>query len=472
MIVSEPGSIVKAPTTLHRAVLNTVKGSAGNLVEWYDVYTYTVFVPYFEAQFFGAQDTRTTLYAYAVFAITFLMRPVGSWFFGRYADRHGRRAAMVLSVSIMAAASFLIAIMPTYATIGVWAAIGLMLCRLIQGFATGGEYGTSATYMSEAAIRNRRGFLSSFQYVTLVGGQVVAQLVLLIMTATMSEPAIKSWGWRVAFGIGGLAALVVMWIRRSMDESLTTEHLIDIKEGRDRRSGTLTELFVHYWRSLLLVFLITLGGTVAFYTYSVNAPSIVKATVHPAFTATLVNLIGLIILVALQPIGGLISDRVGRKPLLIWSAAGGMAYTWILFSTLPSVRNPWLALLLCVIGYVFLTGYTSINAVVKAEQFPAHIRALGVGLGYALANSIFGGTAPLVYQAAKASNAVPAFIGYVTACLTVSLVVYIFFLRNRDETYLDREQGHAFVPFDTELDLPLGTEVIPPEATQAAPKRG
>src|SRR3954449_7764874 len=189
----------RAPTSTRRAVLNTVRGSAGKLVEGDDVYTYTVFATYFEAQFFDKSDTNSTVYIYAIFAVTFIMRPVGSWFFGRYADRRGRKAALVLSIAVMSSASFLVAIMPTREVIGPWAAVILLLARLVQGFATGGEYGTSATYMSEAATANRRGFLSSFQYVTLVGGHVLAQFTLLIALSFLDVATVRGWGWRIGF---------------------------------------------------------------------------------------------------------------------------------------------------------------------------------------------------------------------------------------------------------------------------------
>ncbi|OYO18660.1 alpha-ketoglutarate transporter [Enemella dayhoffiae] len=435
---SEPGAT-------RRAVANTIKGSLGNLVEWYDVYAYTVFAPYFEAQFINPADANSTFYIYAIFAVTFVMRPFGSWFFGRYADRHGRRAALTFSVSVMAAASFVVACLPTRESIGIWAVLLLMACRLVQGFATGGEYGTSATYMSEAATKERRGFFSSFQYVTLVGGHVLAQFTLLILTFTMSQDTLKDWGWRIPFAIGGLAAVVVFWLRRSMDESLSKEALNEVATGQDRAAGSLKELFTHQFKPLLLCFLITLGGTVAFYTYSVNAPAIVKATFKnsPA-TATWLNLGGLILLMLLQPVGGLISDKVGRKPLLVWFGVGGLIWTYVLITYLPKTTNPALSFLLVAVGYIILVGYTSINALVKAELFPAHIRALGVGLGYGLANAAFGGTAPMIYQAAKSANQVPMFIVYVTVCIAISLAVYLFALKNKSQTHLDREQGHAY----------------------------
>jgi len=436
----------RTETSTRRAVLNTLKGSAGNLVEWYDVYVYTVFATYFEAQFFDKDDANSTLYIYAIFAVTFIMRPVGAWFFGRFADRRGRKAALMLSITVMSSCSFLVAIMPTRETIGYWAAVILILARLVQGFATGGEYGTSATYMSEAATVHRRGFLSSFQYVTLIGGHVLAQVTLLIALSVLGDEVLSDWGWRIGFFIGGIAALVVLWIRRSMDESLSESHLKAIHDGKDQNAGSMKALFTTHWRSLLLVFLITAGGTVAFYTYSINAPAIVKSTfgTDRALTATWINLLGLIFLMLLQPVGGIISDRVGRKPLLLFFGVGGVIYTYVLLTFLPKTTSPIMAFALTAVGYVILTGYTSVNAIVKAELFPADFRALGVGLGYALANSAFGGTAPLLFQAAKSADHANWFIFYVTVVISVSLLVYIFGLKNKGITALDREQGSAW----------------------------
>lgn len=428
-----------------RAIWNTIRGSSGNLVEWYDVYVYTVFAMYFEKQFFDDSDQNSTVYVYAIFAVTFITRPSGSWFFGRFADRNGRRAALTLSVSLMAACSMVIALVPSRGSIGMAAPIVLILCRLVQGFATGGEYGTSATYMSEAATRERRGFFSSFQYVTLVGGHVLAQFTLLIILTVFDTAQVHEFGWRIAFAVGGVAAIVVYWLRRTMDESLSEEQLAAIKVGADTSSGSMRELLTRYGKPLLLCFLITMGGTLAFYTYSVNAPAIVKAAYKDqAMTATWINLAGLIFLMLLQPVGGIISDKVGRKPLLLFFGFGGVVYTYVLITYLPQVHAPIVSFLLVAVSYVLLTGYTSINALVKSELFPSHVRALGVGVGYALANSVFGGTAPLIYQALKEHDQVPLFIGYVTVCIAISLVVYLLFLKNKSQTYLDREQGSAF----------------------------
>lgn len=424
---------------LRRSISNTLKGSAGNLVEWYDVYVYSVFAVYFESQFFSAADKNSTMYVWAIFAATFLMRPIGAWYFGRFADRHGRRRALTVSVTVMAACSFVIAITPTAAQIGGAAALILLLARLAQGFATGGEYGTSATYMSEAAIPGRRGFLSSFHYVTLVGGHVLAQLTLLGMLLLWDKPEISAWGWRIAFGIGGIAAIVVFWLRRSMDESLTSDSIEAAKDGRAKASGSMRELFVHQWRALLLCFLITAGGTVAFYTYSVNGPKMIQSAFagNDVMTGTVINLGVLTFLMLLQPLGGWLSDIVGRKSLLVFFGVGGVLYSWYMITQLPQQHDPLMAFLVLAVGFVILTGYTSINAVVKAELFPTHVRALGVGFGYAMANSLFGGTAPLLYQGALKTGHVDTFAIYVTAVIAVSLVVYVFFLKNKGPNWLD-----------------------------------
>ena len=431
-------SLVATPS-LRRSVSNTLKGSAGNLVEWYDVYVYSVFAVYFEQKFFSPEDKNATLYVWAIFAMTFLMRPIGAWYFGRFADRYGRRLALTVSVTLMAACSFVIAITPTVATIGIGAPLILLAARLVQGFATGGEYGASATYMSEAAIRGRRGFLSSFHYVTLVGGHVLAQLTLLAMLLFLEVPQISDWGWRVAFGIGGVAAIVVFWLRRTMDESLETSAIEAAKAGGARRAGSLHELFVNQWRPLLLCFLITAGGTLAFYTYSVIGPKMIQGIFAggDVMTGTLINLAALTLLMLLQPLGGWLSDIVGRKSLLVFFGAGGLLYTWMLVLWLPQQASWVPAFAMLALGFVILTGYTSINAVVKAELFPTHVRALGVGLGYALANSAFGGTAPLLYQAGLRADRVDMFVIYATAIIAVSLLVYLFCLENRGANWLD-----------------------------------
>ena len=343
----------------------------------------------------------------------------------------------------MALCSFVIAITPTVATIGIAAPIVLLLARLLQGFATGGEYGASATYMSEAAMPGRRGFLSSFQYVTLVGGHVLAQTTLLVMLSCLERAQISEWGWRVAFALGGIGALVVFWLRRTMDESLNADSIADARTGKAnaKASGSMRELLVNQWRPLLLCFFITAGGTIAFYTYSVTGPKMIQTAFAGGgvMAGTIINLVALTLLMLMQPVGGWLADIVGRKTLLVFFGIGGVLYTWFLVLELPN-QSHWLtAFAILTVGFVILTGYTSINAVVKAELFPTHVRALGVGLGYALANSAFGGTAPLLYQASLETGRVTAFVIYATGLIAVSLVVYMVLLNNKGSNWLDDE---------------------------------
>ncbi|WP_183513071.1 MFS transporter [Paeniglutamicibacter cryotolerans] len=445
-----------------RAVSNILKGSSGNLVEWFDLYVYTVFAAYFQSHFFNStNELQAGLEAMAVFATSFLMRPVGAWFFGRYADRHGRKAALTLSVTMMSAGSFAIAILPTQDRIGSWAMILLVLVRLLQGFSVGGEYGTSATYMSEAATTKRRGFFSSFQYVTLIGGQMMALLVLVILQNTMADETLRAWGWRIPFAIGGVAALVVLWLRRSMEETISADQVAATKNAvvaGEAQPGTMKLLLTQYWKPLLICIGVTLGGTVAFYTYTNFILKFMNDTSGiPKTQTSLINFWALFIFMLLQPVYGMISDKVGRKPLLLWFGITGVMFTWPLLSLLAGTQNPVFAFLLMMGGLVIVGGYTSINALVKAALFPASIRALGVGLGYAIANSLFGGTVPLIGAALQKAGRVDLFFTYVTVAIAISLVVYIFALKNKETTHLDNEQGNAWTggdkPNDSDKDL-------------------
>ncbi|MDQ0863335.1 MFS transporter [Arthrobacter globiformis] len=431
-----------------RAVGNILKGSAGNLVEWYDLYVYTVFAAYFQAHFFNSKDElQAGLEAMAVFSTSFLMRPIGAWFFGRYADRNGRKAALTLSVTLMSAGSFAIAVLPTTQQVGVWALVLLILIRLVQGFSVGGEYGTSATYMSEAATSKRRGFFSSFQYVTLVGGQMLALLVLVILQNVLGKDMLNEWGWRIPFAIGGVAALVVLWLRRSMEETVSADQIqaARVPAAGEAQPGTMKLLFTRHWKPLLVCIGITLGGTVAFYTYTNFILKFMNDTSGIAKTDTsVINFWALFIFMLLQPVYGIISDKVGRKPLLLWFGITGVLFTWPLLSTLSNTKDPFTAFLLMMGGLLIVGGYTSINALVKAELFPASIRALGVGLGYAIANSLFGGTVPLLGAAFQKAERVDLFFTYVTVAIAISLAVYVFCLRNKKSTHLDHEQGHAW----------------------------
>lgn len=409
-----------------RAVSNILRGSVGNLIEWYDWYAYTAFSVYFAAAFFPAGDqTAQLLNTAAVFAVGFLMRPIGGWLLGRYADRHGRRAALTLSISLMAVGSLIVALTPSYDVIGLAAPALLVAARLLQGVSVGGEYSTSATYMSEVASPGRRGYYSSFQYVTLIAGQVVALAVQIVLQTLLSTEQMEAWGWRVAFVVGAAGAIVVLWLRRGMDESENFKRAAAAKRHlADPAPGSLRLLLAHP-RPCLLVVGMTMGGTLFFYTYTtylqkfmVNTSGIDKPT------AAWINFSALLVFVVLQPVMGRLSDRTGRRPLLIAFGALGAVVVVPSLTLLSRTSNPLLAFLLMVVPLAVASLYTSISAVVKAELFPTSIRALGVGLPYALTVALFGGTAEYIALWFKRAGHESWFFWYVTVCVVVSLLVY------------------------------------------------
>ncbi len=422
-----------APTQTSR-VRNILGGSLGNMVEWYDWYVYSAFTLYFAPIFFPAGDrTAQLLSAAAVFAVGFVMRPVGAWVMGIYADRRGRKAGLTLSVSLMCLGSLMIAVTPGYAAIGTWAPAILVLARLMQGLSVGGEYGASATYLSEMAGRKRRGFFSSFQYVTLISGQLLATAVLLVLQATMSESALEAWGWRIPFAIGAVLAIVVFFLRRRLAE--TESFAAGQASGAPKSSAWL--LFRSHPKEALLVMALTSGGTLAFYAYTTYMQKfLVNTSGFGRETATAITGAALFVYMLLQPAAGALSDRVGRRPLMIAFGIAGVLLTVPIFTLLERVNDPLIAFALVLGALVIVTGYTSINAVVKAELFPAHIRALGVALPYALANTLFGGTAEYVALWLKGAGLESVFYWYVTAMIGVSLITYWRMRETRDHSHI------------------------------------
>ncbi|UYW67023.1 MFS transporter [Bacillus cereus] len=423
----------------NRVAGNIFKGSVGNLIEWYDWYVYSAFAVYFSAEFFPKGDpTSQLLNTAAIFAVGFLMRPIGSLLMGRYADRHGRRAALTLSITVMAGGSFIIACTPSYESIGIMAPIILVLARLLQGLSLGGEYGTSATYLSEMASSGRRGFYSSFQYVTLVAGQMVALGVQIVLQQLLSEPDMKAWGWRIPFIIGAMGAVAVLWLRRTMDES---EQFSNIKSQKRESAGTVRALMKHP-KAVLTVVGLTLGGTVAFYTYTTYLQKFMVNTVGlPKEVVSWINFVALLIFVVLQPIAGLLSDKIGRRPLLMAFGILGTLLTAPIFFFMEKTSEPIVAFLLMMFGLIIVTGYTSINAIVKAELFPTEIRALGVGLPYALTVAIFGGTAEFIALWLKSIGMESLFYFYVAGCIAISFITYWRMAESSKTSQIEAELG-------------------------------
>ncbi len=403
-------------------------GSAGNLIEWFDFHVYVAFSLYFARQFFpGESQTAQLVNTAGIFALGFLLRPLGSWVFGIYADLRGRRAGLTLCVTMMCAGSMLIAICPTYAQVGAWAPVLLLLARMIQGLSLGGEYGASAVYLSEIATSGRRGFYSSFNYVTLISGQLLATLLLLVMQYWLLTPAqLAEWGWRVPFVIGAAGSLIAWQIRRGIDETPQFRR----QAARVRRQSPTRELWRHP-RSLALVAGVTLGGTVAFFTYTVYMHRFLKLSVGLSnLQTTLVSSATLFVFMLLQPALGALSDRIGRKPLLMGFGVLGAVGTVPLLTAMTHAHDAWTAFALLVAALVVVSGYTSVNSVVKAELFPASVRALGVGLPYTIVTSLFGGSAEWVALQFKQAGHETAFFWYVSACILCTLLTTLLLKDN------------------------------------------
>jgi MFS transporter, MHS family, alpha-ketoglutarate permease len=425
VITAHAGHIAVADTAadMRRRIKAIFIGSIGNLVEWYDFYAYAAFALYFAGSFFpGSDPVVQQLNAAVLFAVGFIVRPIGGWMFGHMADRHGRRNALMLSVLLMCFGSLLIAVTPTYASIGVLAPVMLGFARVVQGLSLGGEYGASATYLSEVADEKHRGFYSSFQYVTLIGGQLCAILVLLLLQQLfLTNAQLRAWGWRIPFAVGALLALVALAMRRNMHE---TDDFVAAQKSSTRQTPSLRVL-MQYPREVLLVVGLTMGGTTAFYTYTTYMQKFLKLSVGLTdMQTTLVTGGSLIVALILQPTYGAISDRIGRKPLLIWFGVMGTLLTIPLLDALQVTKSGFMAFLLICAAWLIVAGYTSINAVVKAELFPTHIRAMGVALPYAVTVSIFGGTAESIALWFKSIGHERWFYYYLTAVIAVSLLVY------------------------------------------------
>jgi MHS family alpha-ketoglutarate permease-like MFS transporter len=413
-------------------------GSLGNLVEWYDFYCYAAFSLYFAGSFFPSQDpTAQMLSTAGIFALGFFIRPVGGLLFGYIGDRLGRRAALMTSVLLMCGGSLMIACAPTYATAGTAAPVILLIARLLQGLSLGGEYGSSATYLSEMATSKHRGFYSSFQYVTLIGGQLTALLVLLVLQHFLLTPdELRSWGWRIPFFIGAALALLTLWMRRDLAETSAFEKAR--QKGGDL--GGLRTL-ARYPREFFIVVGLTMGGTLAFYVYTTYMQKFLKLSVGLSDNqTTAVSAASLIFAMCLQPLYGALSDRIGRRPLLIAFAVLGTLLTVPLMTAIQHAQGPFEAFVLIAGAWLIVSGYTSINAVVKAELFPAAIRTTGVAVPYALAVSMFGGTAEYIALWFKQAGHESGFYWYTSAVIGCTLLVYLFMRDTKKHSHIDAEQ--------------------------------
>ncbi len=415
-------AVASSDSSNAKRIRDILGGSAGNLVEWYDWYAYSVLTIYFAPVFFPKEDaTAQLLSAAAIFAVGFLMRPIGAWLMGIYSDRHGRKSGLTLSVALMAGGSLMIAAAPTYAAAGWVAPTVLVLARMLQGLSVGGEYGASATYLSEKAMRNRRAFWASFQYITLIGGQLLALAVVVLLQSVMPDSELQEWGWRIAFGVGALLAFGVYFLRARLTE---TESFV--RQGADRARSSMIDLWRNHPREFLIVAAISGGGSAAFYAYTTYMQKfLVNTSGFSRPTATMIMTIALVIFMLIQPWWGMAADRWGRKPMLYVFGFGGMLVSVPIYSAISVVTAPLTALALVLVPLVILGSYTSISGLIKAELFPAHIRTLGVALPYAVGNTLFGGTAEYVALWFKQAGMESGFYWYLSGVIGMAAIGFL-----------------------------------------------
>lgn len=401
--------------------ISRIKGiigaASGNLVEWFDFYIYAVFAAYFTHALTPPDMDSTTqaIYVWGVFAASFFMRPIGSWLFGRIADRHGRKQSMVISICLMALSSFLFAALPTYATVGLFAPFLLLMVRLLQGLSVGGEYGAVATYMSELGLKGQRGFFASFQYVTLSGGQLLASLLGVILLGFMTEQQLNEGGWRIPFVIGGIAALLSLAARSRLEETLSNE------DADREESGSLIALLKQHWKTFLLVVGYTSAGSLTFYVVTVYSKTYLTNLGMNGKTVGFIMTTALFVFMIVQPLFGMLSDRIGRRTsMLAFSLLSAIfIYPIMVIAMRNFVDSPIIITLLLIFLMMLLSFYTSIAGLVKAEMFPPHVRALGVGFSYAIGNALFGGSAPSIALLFKDKGIENVFFVYVIIMLMI-----------------------------------------------------
>lgn len=366
----------------------------GNILEWYEWSAYAVFAPFIAAAMFNSTNPTSALLAtLAVFAVGFLMRPLGGIIFGRIADKKGRKFVLITTMLIMAAGGLVIGLMPAYATIGIWSSILLLLARMAQGLAHGGESATANSYIAEIAPREHRGKWSSVVFIAIFAGSVLAYLVGGTITAVLPKETIADWGWRIPFILGTGLALAALYMRRSMEESEVFHHDRPTDLAQENPQPAVRAPRKKIVRSILLMVAMTAGITSAHYTWSsyVSTYAITQEGMSPngAYWATVwAQLVALVTL----PFWGSLSDRVGRKPLL-FGFAGLMII--LQFPLKNMITNePWTLFAASAIALVIVAMAGAILSAVLSENFPTSVRTQGIGFAYSVSVAVFGGSAP------------------------------------------------------------------------------
>jgi MFS transporter, MHS family, alpha-ketoglutarate permease len=417
-IVSESGA-PQLQTSATQSRAHTLFGiGSGNAMEWFDWGVYTTFTPFFASQFFHSGDAVSdVLNTLVVFAVGFLARPFGGLLFGWIADRKGRKLSMTLTVATAAVGSLAIGLSPNYATIGLWASVVLVLARLAQGLAHGGELPSAQTYIAEAAPKERRGLWSSLIYFSGTIGQIAGTLLAAILSTVLSQAAMTSYGWRIPFILGGVFGLYAFYMRLRMHE---TEVFVDelvhddpaaVDDAHPQTKGGIWQTIKEHPKLLFQVIGLTMGATVLYYAWAISAPAYVINVLHaPAAGALWAGVAAQLFFLIALPIWGIVSDRIGRKPVLLVALVGMAVLNLPLNAMLGP--SPWSLFIAMSIALIFLAAFSSIGPAVYAEIFPTRIRATGLAVPYSIAVALFGGTAPYLQTYFASMHMTSTFIWY------------------------------------------------------------
>lgn len=415
-------------TSSSRKMKDLIAVNFGNTLEWFDWTIYTIFAPYFALQFFPSADKTAALLAtLAIFAAGFLTRPIGGFLFGLYADRVGRKMSLTLAMFITAGGSLVIACAPTFASVGILASIILLAARLAQGIAHGGEMGTSITYLVERAPKNRRALYGSTSWVSVVLGTMIATLVGLVLSANLERAELESWGWRIPFALGALLGFYGLYLRRRLTETDSFE------KGRQQATQERTgwAALRRNWRGVAVVFGLSAGGSIMFYTWLIYSPTFAQIgrglDPKSAFTASLIA--QCIFLVAI-PIVGWLADRYGRRIFIALFAIGFIALTFFLDGLIDRTLGGLLSAM--AIALLLLACLFGVNTAVWAEVFPTGVRATGVSGPLSLATAIFGGTAPYVNTYLAQQGLQRWFLVYLMAVAGITLITAILIPETKD----------------------------------------
>ncbi len=371
----------------------------GNMLEWYDWNVYASFAVYIAAHAFNNEDpTSALLSTLAVFAVGFIARPFGGFLFGWIGDRKGRKFSLTLAVLLASVGSLAIAVLPNYSSVGAWSSFMLLCARLLQGLAHGGELPSSQVFLSEVAPAERRGLWSSWIYVSGTTGILLGVLLAAILNIVLTTEQLDSFGWRIPFALGAVGGLYTLYLRRNMDESEAFKKV----EQTTKKRNLFSQMWEHR-RAAAQVIGLSVGLTVTYYAWAINAPTYANTQLGMDRGLTLwAGVIGNIVLIVSLPFWGMLSDRIGRKPVMLLSVVGAI----VLYLPIHFIqRNDFLVLTLSVSAMSFiLAGALAISPALFSELFPTEVRTSGIGFPYAFAVALFGGTAPYVQTlAANAS---------------------------------------------------------------------